>query len=140
MAKVGTTREEIFSVDVTHSFGLKELHMYEIDRGVIIIKYKQPFLDWVRNLPDPDNSITLDDLNNDNTAYLVPDPEDDVDGMDFIKDNYAWIFEETLNGWWTDEKDCPVKRNLKTFLDWFNYEYHSVVVDPVDAPIIKEDH
>lgn len=55
--------------------------MTDINRSVVILKYKQPYLDWVQ-LEDDEvcQSMTLDELNKDSAAYLVRtvwDPEDE---------------------------------------------------------------
>ncbi len=113
--------------------------MYAIDRGVAIIKAKQPFLDWVRNLPDPDTTITLERLHDDCDALLVPESDSDPDGMKFIKANHDWLFEMMLEGWWTDEASWPKKRDWKTFNEWFDVDFHSVLIDPTERPIKKEE-
>lgn len=116
--------------------------MYAINRGVAIIKPKQPFLDWVRALPDPDEHVsrmTLASLRQDCTCILVPERNSDPDGLKFIRENLSWLFERMLEGMWTDENDWPVKRDWKTFREWFEVEFHSVLLDPTDRPVYKEE-
>jgi len=48
-----------------------------LNRSIIIIKVKEPFLNWLRSLPEPENEITLDEINFENTAYLLPEYEMD---------------------------------------------------------------
>ena len=43
--------------------------------------------------------------------------------------NYKQLFEEELEGQWTDENDWPEKRSFKLFNDWFSYEISDLVVD-----------
>ena len=47
-----------------------------IDRCVVTVKAKEPFLEWLKGLPDPCD-FTLDVVNHDTSAYLLPDYEDD---------------------------------------------------------------
>ncbi len=47
--------------------------MSEINRSLILLKPKQPFLNWLRALDDDDNDLTLKELSDDSTAYLVPE-------------------------------------------------------------------
>ena len=47
-----------------------------VNRSILIVRARQPFLEWLRSLPDPTN-ITLDEVSADNTAYLVQDCESD---------------------------------------------------------------
>ena len=109
-----------------------------LNRSVLIVKAKDPFRQWVNSLPDPD-SVTLEELNEDTTAYLVPEYDDDSQRDRILKKVFKDIFEEQLDGWWTDEKDWPVKRDMRTFKQWFDVEFHSVVIDLVDDVLIDEN-
>ena len=53
--------------------------MSEINRSLILLKPKQPFLNWLRALDDDDNNLTLKELSDDSTAYLVPEIWQDSD-------------------------------------------------------------
>ncbi len=109
-----------------------------INRGVLIIRAKGPFRDWLLSLPDPDD-VTLEEINEDNAVYLVPEYEDDNERDIILKKMYKTIFEEQLEGWWTDEKDWPKNRSLTMFKKWFDVEFHSVVIDLVDDVLVSQD-
>ncbi|HEX6044792.1 MAG TPA: hypothetical protein VFZ22_09920 [Pyrinomonadaceae bacterium] len=109
--------------------------MPEIDRSLIILKPKQPFLNWIRTLDDEDNDLTLEELAEDSTAYLIPELWEDSDQQELLESHYDVLFEEQLGGWWTDEAAWPKKRDLTMFLDWFDVEFHSLVFDLCDEPI-----
>lgn len=110
--------------------------MKEIDRGLLTVRAKEPFIDWLHSLPDPDPvKYTLDEVNCDQSAYLLPEYEDDNKKESLLKKYFKQIFEEQLNGWWLDPAAWPSKRDLKTFKKWFDMEFHSVVFDLVDKPI-----
>ena len=110
--------------------------MKEIDRSILIIRAKKPFLDWLHSLPDPQPvRYTLDEVNRDRSAYLMPEYEDDSQMEYLLRKYFKQIFEEQLNGWWLDPEVWPSKRDLKTFKEWFDVEFHSVVFDLVDRPI-----
>jgi len=109
-----------------------------LNRSVLIVKAKEPFRQWINSLPDPDD-VSLDELNEDTTAYLVPEYDDDSQRDRILSKIFKDIFEEQLDDWWQDEKDWPVKRDLRTFKKWLDLEYHSVVIDIVDAELIDED-
>ena len=47
-----------------------------LNRSVLIIKAKEPFRQWINSFPDPDG-ITLEELNEDTTSYLIPEYDDD---------------------------------------------------------------
>ena len=109
--------------------------MSEINRSLIILRPKQPFLDWARSLDDESKDLTLESLNEDSTVYLIPEIWQDSDQEEFLKTCYDILFEEQLEGWWRDETRWPQQRNLKVFLDWFEVEFHSLVFDLCDEPI-----
>ena len=51
---------------------------FQINRAVVILRYKQPYIDWVRRAgPDP-IELTLEDANDDSEAFLVPTYESPV--------------------------------------------------------------
>jgi len=109
-----------------------------LNRSVLIVKAKEPFRQWINSLPDPDG-VTLEELNEDSTAYLIPEYDDDNQRDRILKKTFKDIFEEQLDGWWQDEKNWPVKRDFRTFKQWFDVEFHSVVIDIVDADLIDEE-
>ena len=109
--------------------------MSEINRSLVTLKPKQPFLDWSRTLDDEDKDLTLKQLAEDSTAYLIPELWQDSDQQSLLESHYDVLFEEQLGEWWTDETAWPQKRDLKMFLDWFEVEFHSLVFDLGDEPI-----
>ena len=115
--------------------------MSEINRSLIILKPKQPFLDWARTLDDESEELTLADLADDSTVYLVPEIWQDSDEQEMLEPYCDILFEEQLAGWWTDEAAWPQPRGLKMFLDWFEVEFHSLVIDLCAEPIrvVKDD-
>ncbi len=50
--------------------------MNEINRGVIVVKPRLPFLEWVNSTGDDDMVLTLEEATRDSTAYLTPEIED----------------------------------------------------------------
>jgi hypothetical protein len=106
--------------------------MFLVNRAVLIVKPKQPFLDWANATDgpefDPEHAF----------PFLVSElPDSKVDTL--IKKHYREIFEEALNSWVTDETAWPADRGLKTFREWFTVEYHDFVVDLCDQPLQIEE-
>jgi len=133
------TREILFDEGFSTVHARKE-RMSEINRSLIILRPKQPLLDWAGSLDDESKDLTLESLNDDSTAYLIPEICEDSDQEEFLKTCYDILFEEQLEGWWTDEAAWPQPRDLKMFLNWFEVEFHSLVFDLCDEPIrIVED-
>ncbi len=108
-----------------------------LNRSVITVKARQPFFDWIQTLPEA-AGMTLEELNEDGIAYLLPDFEDDDDLETVLPQCFDLIFAEELIGWRTDEKTWPPTRDLPTFLAWFDAQIRTIVIDLVDAPL-KDD-
>ena len=102
--------------------------MTEINRSLIILKPKQPFLDWARTLDDKDKNFTLEELREDSRAFLLPEVWDYDEHQKLLKSCYDILFEEELEGWWTDETAWPKERDLKrswtgsrlSFIVWYS--------------------
>jgi hypothetical protein len=114
-----------------------------INRAVLILKYKESALQWV-NQSEPDDeriSMTLDDVNRENTAYLIS--EEDSESPDtlniWLELNYERLFESELENWYTDETLWPQERTFKLFQQWFNFDCHTIVIDTVPTPIVDEE-
>jgi len=109
-----------------------------VNRSVLIVRAKEPFREWLMSLPEPED-VSLQEINEDNSVYLIPEYEDDFEKDKVLKLIYKEIFEEQLEGWWRDEKDWPKKRNLSLFKKWFDVEFHSVVIDLVGNELVSEE-
>jgi hypothetical protein len=51
--------------------------MWSVNRSVLVVRPRQPYLDWVHSLDDEGKQVTLDDLRRECTALLIPQVEDD---------------------------------------------------------------
>ena len=111
-----------------------------VNRGAVILRYKTPFVQWV-NKADPSNEkseITLSSANEDRTVYLITDADaENVDG--WIRENHVSLFEDELEGWYTDETIWPKNRDYKTFREWFEVECHSLIMDTVGGEIYDDE-
>lgn len=108
--------------------------MFEIDRSLMVVRPKQPFLDWVQSV-DYDKDLTLELVRDEPTAYLIPQLWDDAEQAAILEWCYEEVFEAELESWYTDPDLWPQERDLKMFLDWFDVEFHSLVFDLCDTPI-----
>ncbi len=45
------------------------------------------------------------------------------------------LFEQELVGWSQDEDAWPTKRDFHTFLEWFDIEFHSMVLDLAEGEL-----
>jgi len=107
-----------------------------LNRGVVIVRPRQPFLDWAAGL---DDSGLVPDPNGEQTVYLIPGYEDDEGAWEILAILHPAIFENELYGWHTDEAAWPQERDFAMFKKWFAVELHSVVEDLCDFGIVDED-
>jgi hypothetical protein len=114
--------------------------MFEVNRTVLVVKPKQPFLAWAHSLDDESKDLTLERLREDCTAYLVPEIQYDSEQRHMLEWCFELLFEEELEGWHTEPKDWPQNRDLKMFLEWFEVEFHSLVFDLCDYQIQVIDY
>jgi len=112
-----------------------------INRAVVTLKAKQPFLDWLESLPDraPGETFSLEAINDDQTAFLIPEFEDSADAVKYIESIAPAIFQDQLESWWTDDTHWPKDPTLKMFYEWFDVNIHSIVVDTLEEDVEKTD-
>lgn len=108
-----------------------------VNRCLVTIKAKELFKEWLLSFPDPCDD-TLEEINADSTAYLLPEYEGDIQRDRVLKKFYSIIFEDQLASWWTVEDDWPQSRDLQMFKKWFDVEFHSTVEDMVDDIMVDE--
>ena len=110
-----------------------------INRSGLVIRAKEPFRNWILSLPEQPVNLTLEEINEDNTLYLIPEYEDDKDREKLLRKKYMEIFCELLEDWCLDEAYWPKSRTIATFKKWFDVEFHSIVVDLVGNQIKHEE-
>jgi len=103
-----------------------------VNRAILIVKPKQPFLDWANSIEGPEFAT------NDAFPYLVTELADSRDSDKLVRKHYREIFEQALDSWMTDASVWPDKRDLRTFRKWFDVEYHDFLVDLCDEPLFSE--
>ena len=115
--------------------------MQSVNRTAVIIKPKQPFVDWLNSIPGERNDNTLENVCSENLTFLIPEFFGPDESLSYIKKKYSQIFEYALFGWYTAEELWPQgKRNWKMFQEWFSIEINSEVIDLVnDEEIEKEE-
>ncbi len=112
----------------------EEFELPVVNRSVMIVRAKKPFLDWARSLPERHpleikNPFTLEDINRDSAAYLIPEIYGDEELDAYLDRIWILLFEDQLNGWYTDRDTWPKKPSRKMFNDWFEIKIHSLVQD-----------
>ena len=113
--------------------------MNSINRSAVVIKPKQPFVDWLNSIPDEDIDFTLERISEDNITFLIPLYDDPRDAKNYIRKRFKRIFEWELFGWIVTKELWPKKRTWEMFQEWFSIEINSEIFDLVDGEIEKEE-
>jgi hypothetical protein len=113
--------------------------MLTLNRSAIIIKPKQPFLDWLHAVDSSSREITLAGVRDDPSIYLLAECEDDREVRAAVRAIFDAIFVEQLEGWYGDRTTWPAHRTFGMFGKWFEIGFHSMVMDLGSEPLITED-
>jgi len=110
-----------------------------LNRAAILLKYKQPAVDWINSIDTSDDFlVTLESVNKEKTVYLID--EESAEHLDkMLENNYMIFFENELNNWYLDENVWPNNLTLSLFNKWFDIECHSIIEDLVGTPIIDDE-
>jgi hypothetical protein len=109
-----------------------------LNRSAVVVKPKQPFLDWLHTADPTSRNLSLGELVQEPTIYLIPECDTEEDVREVLQELCEEIFAEQLAGWFTDESTWPVDRSIDVFCCWFDFQYHSVLVDLCDDLLIDE--
>jgi hypothetical protein len=101
-----------------------------INRRAIILKPKQPFIDWYARF-DPDD---LEELKETRT-YLVSEEIRDLD--EWLKNKFDKFFTFELESFHDNKKEWPQRRNYKMFQEWFHIDISIMIYDFENKPVSK---
>ena len=103
--------------------------MQTINRNLFNVKSKQPYVDWINAQPDQNTPVSLAEIRRDCTTYLIPEVTSEDDVFEYIEVFKLGIFEIELDAWYLDPKTWPRKRTPAMFDEWFELEFHSMIID-----------
>ncbi len=111
-----------------------------VNRASLTLRAKQPLVDWINNLPQADGElrVTLAEVHDDATAYLIPAYLDDAERDNIVQAVFEEVFRCELEAWWTDESDWPTI-TWPRFNEWFEIDCRSIVMDLALEPLEQED-
>jgi len=108
-----------------------------LNRGLVILRPRQPFVDWVREA-DPGDPVPEEVVRESVSAFLIPDFDMTADSHAWIRENFELLFEIQLNEWYTDPAMWPSERDWETYREWFDVELIEVAWDLIDAPLSSD--
>lgn len=112
---------------------------FTLNRTVVLLGPKQPYLDWLNEVDPEEQALTVEDLRDDNEVFLIPQYSDNSDSEKWVEKRWSVLFEHMLMGWIEDETLWPQDRSLAMFREWFDIEIHTMAWDLSDEPLFVED-
>jgi hypothetical protein len=100
-----------------------------VNRSVLMVIPAQPFLDWLHQVDPSSAHLTLASLRREPAIFLLPECESKEEALEGLGSGIRTIFEEQLNGWYRVPSAWPERRDLSTFLNWFECSFHSMIFD-----------
>ena len=113
--------------------------MDTINRSALIVKPIQLFLDWLHEVDPTSSHLTLEDLQQEPTIYLVSECDSLNQAIEYLGEDVAEIFEEHLDGRYRVPAVWPKNRDLRTFQLWFEFSFHSMIVDVCDDDLVHQE-
>ena len=100
-----------------------------INRAALIVRPRQPYVDWANSVDDEGPRAILQELRTDPSIYLVKSIDFTEDFDLLVDDSWEWIFREQLNGWMRDVDSWPENKTRGMFLEWFDCELSTMIWD-----------
>ena len=113
--------------------------MITINRTAIVVRPRQPFLNWLHRSDPTSWELNLEDLRREPTVYLLPECENEGEAREWLEEVCGRTFEEQLDGWYRVPSSWPGRRDLDAFDRWFEWSYHSAVVDLCNDALLREE-
>ncbi len=110
-----------------------------LNRTPVVVRARQPFVDWINGLPGNKKVVTLEEVHEEKDVFLMYDSEIDENKEIHFLDIMDFMFEFELNEWTIDPSEWPRDRSEKVFREWFDVEIMSLAIDPYDEIIEDED-
>lgn len=114
--------------------------MKMLNRSAISVRLRQPFVDWINSLEDSaGEQVSLEEVNQEATTYLIPELEDEEALNDLIAERYLDLLENELFSWEEDENLWPEDMDRALFDEFVEIELSFMVFDLDDqAPLLSQ--
>ena len=107
-----------------------------VNRAAMVLEPAQAYLEWARECPEAMPDLTLQELGEEGTVYLIPEANDNPDK--WLRRNFVAMFENELEAWYTDRVFWPKDRSFKAFKKFFKVRFCSMVSDLGKGSIEKD--
>ena len=111
--------------------------MITINRTVLLISPKQPYIDWANSFDDGGPIMSSEKLRH--TAILIPDSYDELNYENWLKKNFKDIFVMELEAWMLVSESYP-KMTYKVFNEWFEIRVADAAIDLGNKPLVTEEY
>ena len=111
--------------------------MNTINRTLLIVIPKKPYLDWVKSTQNGKDESDTDGGHH--SAYLISEKYDEFNYKKYLEKHYIDIFEEELYSMIRDSDLWPQTRDFKTYNEWFDTHACDTVFDLSNEPIEIEE-
>jgi hypothetical protein len=108
--------------------------MIMINRNAIVVRPGRAFLDWLHHADPTSADLKLEDVQREPTVYMIPECDSEEEATEHLAKVYGGIFKEQLEGWYRVPSSWPRRRDFDTFKRWFEWSYHSEIVDLARIP------
>ncbi|MDD3266276.1 MAG: hypothetical protein PHC75_03735 [Burkholderiales bacterium] len=104
---------------------------YVVERSIVVLKPKQPFLEWINLSLATSNETILDlaSIRIDCNSYLIPEVNEIEDGVAYVDEFFESLFQLELASWTEDQTLWPQELTLKMFWEWFDVEISPTLID-----------
>jgi hypothetical protein len=94
-----------------------------------VVKPRQRFLEWLQAADPTSSQLTLSDLEDEPTIYLIPECDTSDDVAEALRELCDAMFVDQLDAWYQDKSRWPKDRSFEVFCQWFDFQHHSMLVD-----------
>ena len=100
-----------------------------VNRTAVVIVPGQRYLDWLHEADPTSARISLLQVQSEPSVYLLPECDNDRQAMASLRRACKEIFIHELDSWYRDTETWPKQMGFQEFKRWFDYSFHSVVID-----------
>lgn len=89
--------------------------MKMLNRSAMTVKLTQDFVDWINDLDADSEQLSLQEVNEEATVYLIPEIEDENQLNETVEEFYLNVLENELKSWEEDESRWPEPMDMTLF-------------------------